>query len=159
MGEVEGSNSVGGRERGSINIVLALALSHVCVTNRSSLVLLPPPPPFALVLSPKLPGNRVKSRLAGCLEAERGSREAETRGAGGRERKEPKQKRQRMERGSWSWRGERHLEIWDCALGMLMRWGHFLPPLFGGVNQQAALWMCGRFVLNTPAEQSQSGPL
>lgn len=88
-GEVEGSHSVGGRERGSINIVLALALSHVCVTNRSSLVLPPPSPAFALVLSPKLPGYRVKRRLAGCLGAERSSREAERRRAGGQERKEP----------------------------------------------------------------------
>lgn len=82
-GMVEGSHSVGGRERGSINIVLVLALSHVCVTNRSSLVLPPPPPAFALVLSPKLPGNRVKRRLAGCLEAEKGlqrSRDEESRG-------------------------------------------------------------------------------
>lgn len=44
-------HSVGGREWGSANIVLVLALSRVCVTNRSSLVCPPPcthphhPPP------------------------------------------------------------------------------------------------------------------
>lgn len=33
----------------------------------------------------------------------------------------------------------------------------FSPSTVAGGNQQAALWMCGRFVLSAPAEPSQSG--
>lgn len=76
-------------------------------------------------------------------------------------RKEPKswsknQKKKKKEKGGEDGKGE--LEGWwekapqnlGLCFGNVDETGTFslpssLPPLFGGVNQQAALWMCGRF--------------
>lgn len=106
------------------NIVLVLALSHVCVTNRSGLVYLNPalhPLPLPLTmhsLSPSLPGNRVKGWLAGCLVTEKScntdkNRRNQTTQSWSKNQNEG----QRGEKKPFSGR--------DCALRMLMRQGPF----------------------------------
>lgn len=140
-----GSITVGGREWGSTNIVL-VALSHVCVTNRSSLVYPPPlpKPPAMHSLSPCLLGNRVKGWLAGCLVTEKSCNREENRGESDTAKGSSKNQKKGERRGkSHSIAGT---VLWECW------WGRDLF-LFLQANQQAALWMCGRFVLSMPAEQ------
>lgn len=101
-----------------------LARSHVCVTNRSSLVHPSPsqphhhphpaitPLPCTRSLSVCLE-TRVKGRLAGCLVTEKSCSTEQ----------KSKKKKKRKERG------EKPLNSRDCALGMLMRQGPFFPCL------------------------------